>query len=78
LPILNGWDNWFCYGSAGIEMFFIHMFAQDRFSLSCPKQESEHRASFFGVYDGPYVYAMFEIKKVGDDGLIRKAVVYPT
>lgn len=77
-PSSNGLDNWFCYGSAGIEMFFVNMFAQDRFSLTCPKQEGEYRVSFFGAYDGPYVYAMFEIKEVGDDGLIHKAVVYPT
>jgi hypothetical protein len=77
-PSSNGGDNWFCYGSAGIEMFFGNRFALDLFSLSCPRQESESRASFFGAYDGPYVYAMFEIKEIGDDGLIRKAVVNPT
>ena len=77
-PSSNGGDNWFCFGSAGIEMFFFNRFAHDLFSLSCPRQESEKRASFFGAYDGPYVYAMFEIKEIGDDGRIRKAVVYPT
>jgi hypothetical protein len=44
-------------------MFFGNRFALDLFSLSCPRQESESRASFFGAYDGPYVYAMFEIKE---------------
>jgi hypothetical protein len=77
-PSSNGGDNWFCFGSAGIEMFFVNRFAHGFFSLSCPKWESDFRASFFGAYDGPYVYAMFEIKEIGDDGLIRRAVVYPT
>jgi len=77
-PSLNGGENWFCYGSAGIGMFFVHKLAHGNFSLSCPRLESENRVSFFGAYDGPYIYAMFEIKEVGDDGLIRKAVVYPT
>ena len=76
-PSSNGKDNWFCYGSKGIEMFIGNRFAQNRFTLSCPVQESETRASFFGAYDGPYVYAMFEIREIGDNGLIRKAIVYP-
>jgi hypothetical protein len=77
-PSSNGGDNWFCFGSAGIEMFFRNRFALDHFTLSCPKRESDSRASFFGAYDGPYVYAMFEIKETGSDGRIKKAVVYPT
>ena len=76
-PMLNGGEDWVAYGSAGIEMFFRNRFAFDMLSVSDPVIESEKAMTFFGAYNGPYIYALFEIKEIGDDGLIQKAVVYP-
>jgi len=76
-PSSNGKDNWFCYGAAGIEMFFHNRFQLGHLSVASVRIEDEGRASFFGAYDGPYVYAMFEIQEIGEDGRIGKAVVHP-
>jgi hypothetical protein len=77
-PSSNGGDNWFAYGRESVEMFFRNRFVHDHLTVSDPVPVSDWRASFFGAYDGPYLYAMFEIAEIGDDGLIQKAIVHPT
>ena len=77
-PSSNGYDNWFLYGKEAIEMFFRNRFAYDYLIVSDPVLEGESKASFFGAYDGPYLFAMLEIAEISDDGLIQKAVVYHT
>jgi hypothetical protein len=77
-PSSNGGDNWFVYGREAIEMFFRNRFVHDHLIVSDPVPESERRASFFGAYDGPYLFSMFEIAETDEHGLIQKAVVHPT
>ena len=77
-PSSNGNDNWCCFGASGIEMFYTHMITDGRFAVFCPKAEDDHRISFFGLYDGPFVYALFELKEIDEKGLIKKALIYPT
>jgi len=77
-PSSNGHDNWFAYGREAIEMFFRNRFTFSHLIVSDPVPESDTRATFFGAYDGPYLYAKFEIAEIAADGLIAKAVVAPT
>lgn len=76
-PSCNGKDNYFVYGRAGIEMFFRNRFTFEHLIVSDPVAENEKTASFFGAYEGPYLFARFEIEAQDDDGLIKKAVVHP-
>jgi hypothetical protein len=76
-PSCNGKDNYFVYGSAAVEMFFRNRFTFDLLTVSDPVAESDRTASFFGAYEGPYLFARFEIEELDAHGLIRKAVVHP-
>lgn len=76
-PSVNGKDNYFVYGSAAIEMFFRNRFTFDSLTVSDPVVEDNKTASFFGAYEGPYVFARFRIEALDDAGLIKKAVVSP-
>ncbi|NLB29181.1 MAG: hypothetical protein GX823_02995 [Clostridiales bacterium] len=76
-PSINGKPNGFVYGSACIEMFFKKMFISEGHEVAEPVIESDTRATFFGVYSGPYIYARFNIEELDNDGLIKKAVVHP-
>jgi hypothetical protein len=76
-PSCNGKDNYFVYGSAAIEMFFRNRFTFDLLTISDPVAESDRTASFFGAYEGPYLFARFEIEELDAHGLIKKAVVHP-
>jgi hypothetical protein len=76
-PSCNGKDNYFVCGSAGIEMFFRNRFTFDLVTVSDPVVEDERTASFFGAYEGPYIFARFEIEETDAAGLIKKAVVHP-
>lgn len=76
-PALDGGDCWVCHDVAGIEMFMANKMTPGSLSVSGVKMEEDGRASFFVSYGGPYHYAMFEIREVGSDGRIRRAVVYP-
>lgn len=77
-PSCNGKDNYFIYGRACIEMFFRNRFTFEHFMMSDPVVEDEKTASFFGAYDGPYVFARFSVEEYDAAGLIKKAVVHPT
>ncbi len=77
-PSCNGKDNYFVYGSAGIEMFFRNRFTFETLIVSDPVIEDEKTASFFGAYDGPYIFARFRIEEFDAAGLIKKAIVHPS
>jgi hypothetical protein len=76
-PSCNGKDTYFVYGSACVEMFFRNRFTFDQLIVSDPVIEDEKTASFFGAYDGPYIFARFRIEETDATGLIKKAVVHP-
>ena len=76
-PSMNGKANSFIYGNCSVEMFFRNKFAGGDFAIAEPLIESQNRASFFGAYSGPYVYAHLNIEEVDDSGLIKKIVVHP-
>ena len=76
-PSCNGSDNYFSYGSAGIGLFYGNRFYFERLIVSCPHVENENTASYFGSYDGPYVFARFQIEAFDENGLIKKAVIHP-
>lgn len=77
-PACNGKDNYVVYGSAAIEMFFRNRFTFDLLTVSDPVVEDDKTASFFGAYEGPYIFARFRIEALDDAGCIKKAVVHPT
>lgn len=77
-PSCNGKDNYFVYGSACIEMFFRNRFTFEHLIVSDPVVEDEKTASFFGAYEGPYIFARFRIEEFDASGLIKKAVVHPS
>ena len=76
-PSCNGKDSYFVYGSASVEMFFRNRFTFDSLTVSDPVIENDKTASFFGAYEGPYIFARFRIEELDDAGLIKKAVVSP-
>jgi hypothetical protein len=76
-PPFNGEDAYFSYGSACIGQFYRNRLYFNHLIVSCPLVEDENTASYFGAYDGPYLFARFRIEAVDEDGLIRKAVVHP-
>lgn len=77
-PSCTGKENYFVYGSACIEMFFRNRFTFKRLIVSDPVVENETTASFFGAYDGPYIFAHFRIEEFDANGLIKKVVVHPS
>jgi hypothetical protein len=76
-PACNGEENYFVYGSDCIEMFFRNRFAFDHLAVFDPVIENETTASFFGQYDGPFVFVRFRIEEFDGAGHIKKAVVHP-
>ena len=76
-PSQNGKDNYFVYGRDAIEMFFRNRFTFDQLTVSDPVIEDDRTASFFGAYEGPYVFARFRIDALDGNGIIKKAVVHP-
>ena len=76
-PSMNGMANSYIYGNACINMYFRMMFVTDQLEVSIPVIESENRASYFGAYGGPYIYARLNIEEYDSAGLIKKAVVHP-
>ena len=76
-PSLFGESGIFIYGKYSLEMILKNKFRSGAFEVSEPLVESETRASFFSVYDGPYVFARLDIEEYDDAGLIKKAVVHP-
>jgi hypothetical protein len=76
-PSLNGEQNYFVYGSDCVEMFFRNRFTFDYLEVADPQFEDENTATFFGAYNGPYVYARLKIEAYDDSGLIQKVLVTP-
>ena len=76
-PSLNDMPNSFIYGNDCMEMYFQLKFVTGEFEVAEPLVENENRASFFGAYNGPYIYARLEIEEYDSSGLIKKAVVHP-
>ena len=76
-PSLNGKPNSFIYGNACMEMYFKKMFISEDHEVAEPLIESDTRATFFGAYSGPYIYARLNIEEYDGSGLIKKAVVHP-
>ena len=76
-PSLSGGENYFIYGREAVEMFFRNRFVHNQFEAASPVIENELRASFFGSYGTPFVYARVSIEAFADDGLIDKIVVSP-
>ena len=76
-PLLNGKQGYFVYGREAVEMFFRNRFVQDHFEAASPKAEDSRTGSFFGSYDGPFVFARLRIEELDGDGLIRRVTVCP-
>ena len=76
-PSLNGRPNSYIYGNKCMEMYFRKQFISQELEIAEPLIESNDRASFFGAYGGPYIYARVNIEEYDSSGLIKKAVVHP-
>ena len=76
-PSLNGGSNSFIYGRPCIEMFFQSKFVSKEYEVAEPLVENDSRATFFGAYNGPYIYARLSIEEFDSSGLISKAIVHP-
>ena len=76
-PLLNGKQGYFVYGREAVEMFFRNRFVQGHFEAASPKAEDSRTGSFFGSYDGPFVFALLRIEELDGDGLIRRVTVCP-
>jgi len=76
-PSQNGDTNSFVYGSDCMEMYFNLRFKTGEFEAAEPVIEGTGQATFFGMYNGPYVYARLRIEEYDNDGRVKKAVVSP-
>jgi hypothetical protein len=76
-PSLNGRPNSYIYGSVCVEMYFRKQFLLRELEVAEPQLEGENRASYFGAYGGPYIYARLDIEEYDGGGLIKKAVAHP-
>ena len=76
-PSLNGMPNSYVYGNACMEMYFRRQFVTGELEVAETLVEGKDRASYFGAYGGPYIYARLNIEEYDSSGLIKKAVVHP-
>ncbi len=76
-PCVNGGNAHIIYGREGIEMLYRGLFALNRLTVAEPAEDCETEGTYFGTYDGPYVYARVMIKETDGEGLIKKAVIVP-
>ncbi len=76
-PAMEGGECYYVYGREAIEMFFRNRFVHEHFEAASVRIESDVRATFFGYYDAPFVYASAEIEAADDDGLVSKFTVRP-
>ena len=74
-PSLNGMENYFVYGREAIEMFFRNRFIHNHFDIASPRIKNEREATFFGSYDGPFVFARLIVEEIDENGLITKVVI---
>ncbi|MBQ8975719.1 MAG: hypothetical protein IJ072_08385 [Oscillospiraceae bacterium] len=76
-PINVGYDNFFIYGSRAVEMFFRDKFFNGSFCIEQERIEDENSATFFGCYNNKYYFGRLTVEELGENGLIKKAVVRP-
>jgi hypothetical protein len=76
-PSQNGEANYFVYGSDCVEMFFRNRFTFDYLDVAEPVFEDENTATYFGAYNGPFVYARLKIEEYDENGLAKKVLVTP-
>ena len=76
-PSLNGRENSYVYGKAGLEIHFRLQFVTGALLVAEPVIEDENSATFFGAYGGPYLYARLYIEEYDSSGFVKKAVVHP-
>ena len=76
-PLLNGKQGYFLYGREAVEMFFRNRFVHGHFEAASPQVEDDRTGSYFGAYDGPFVFARLRIEETDGDGLIRRVSVCP-
>lgn len=77
-PCINGKDAYIIYGRKGIELLFRNLFAISRLIVSEPEADGPLTGTFFGAYEGPYVFARITIQSLSSEGLIKKVLVTPT
>ena len=76
-PALEGGECSYVCGREAIEMFFRNRFVHNHFEAASIRTESAERATFFGYYDAPFVYASAEIEGLDDEGLVTRFTVRP-
>ena len=76
-PALEGGECYYVYGREAIEMFFRNRFVHEHFEAASVRIEGEKRATYFGYYDAPFVYASAEIEGVDDEGLVTRFTARP-
>ncbi len=76
-PALEGKECYYIYGREAIEMYFRNRFVHGHFEVASVKIESERKATYFGFYDAPFIYAAAEIDKIDENGLVVKFVARP-
>ena len=76
-PALEGKECYYVYGREAIEMYFRNRFVHGHFEVASVKIESERKATYFGFYDAPFIYAAAEIDTIDENGLVVKLVARP-
>ena len=76
-PCLNGQPGYFVYGREAVEMFFRNRFVHGHFEAASPLVEDERTGSYFGSYDGPFVFARLRIEELDPEGKILSLRVSP-
>ena len=76
-PALEGKECYYIYGREAIEMFFRNRFVHGHFEVASVRIESERKATYFGFYDAPFLYAAAEIDGMDENGFVVKFVARP-
>ena len=76
-PCVNGGEAHIVYGREGIELLYRSLFAVRRLTAAEPAADGADTGTFFGSYDGPFVFARLRIEELDGDGLIRRVTVCP-
>jgi hypothetical protein len=76
-PALEGNDCCYVYGREAIEMYFRNRFVHGHFEVASVQIESAQKATYFGFYDAPFIYAAAEIEKADENGLVVRFVARP-
>lgn len=76
-PCVNGEEANIVYGRSGIELFYRSIFAVKKLTAAEPDIDGQETGTFFGSYNGPYIYCRATITECSEDGKIRRAVIVP-